>query len=589
MIGRVLRLATPYKKEFIGSACLAILLAAVSPLRPLLIQVTIDNYVMVPGPSSMQWLLYMTLILIGILIVESVLRYFFIFLTSWLGQSIIKNLRLRVFKHITGLKLQYFDTTPVGTSTTRTINDVETINDIFSQGIITIIADLLTIVAIITVMLITDWRLTLVSLSVFPLLLIATYVFKEGVKKTFQAVRTQVSRMNAFLQEHISGMKIIQIFNAEKSELKKFNEINHAHKSANIRAIWYYSIFFPVVEVVTAAAIGLMVWYGANSVIKDITTLGVLIAFILYLNMLFRPVRMLADKFNTLQMGLVAADRVFQILDTTKTIENSGQLVPQHINGNIRFNKVWFAYNDDDFVLKDISFELKEGQTLAIVGATGSGKTSITNIINRFYEIQKGEILIDGIDIRQYDLHALRDKIGNVLQDVFLFSGSVFENITLRNHNMTLEEVETAAKICGIHEFITNLPGGYDFNVMERGSTLSVGQRQLISLIRTLVYNPGILILDEATSSIDSESEMLIQQAIEKLVTNRTSIIIAHRLSTIQHADKIMLMDKGVIAEMGTHKELMALRKEYYKLYSMQMKKKSETAAELRAGGSGLI
>lgn len=580
LIGRVLKLAIPYKKEFIGSAMLAIVLAVLSPLRPYLIQVTIDSYIIVPGASNLKWLFYMTAILIGILLFESVLRYFFIYLTSWLGQSIIKNLRLRVFNHITGLRLQYFDKTPVGTSTTRTINDVETINDIFSQGIITIIADLLTIVAIIVVMLITDWRLTLVSLSVFPLLLIATYIFKEGVKSTFQAVRNQVARMNAFLQEHISGMKIIQIFNAEKVELEKFKEINLSHRTANIRAIWYYSIFFPVVEVLTAAAIGLMVWYGANNVIKDVSTLGILIAFILYLNMLFRPVRMLADKFNTLQMGLVASERVFRILDTKEKIENSGSFKPENFKGNIEFKNVWFAYNDEDYVLKDISFELKSGQTLAIVGATGSGKTSIINVINRFYEIQKGKILIDDIDISEYDIYALREKIGNVLQDVFLFSGTIYENITLRNRDMSRDDVEHAAKICGIHEFIINLPGGYDFNVMERGATLSVGQRQLISFIRTLVYNPGILILDEATSSIDRESEMLIQQAIEKLVTNRTSIIIAHRLSTIQHADKIMLMEKGEIKEMGTHEELMNLQQGYFKLYEMQMKKIAEAEFE---------
>lgn len=562
-------MARPYRMHFAAASFLAIAIAIISPLRPYLIQFTVDNYVLrmdTPG------LINMSIILIAMLVVESLLQYGFIFITSWLGQSVIRNLRVRVFGHVVGLRLQYFDRTPIGTVTTRTISDVETINNIFSQGLVQIVADLLTIIAIIAFMLATSWKLTLVSLATFPLLIYSTYVFKESIKSAFQKVRNQVAKLNAFTQEHITGMRIIQIFNAQKREMDRFKLINKEHMKAHMESIWHYSVFFPVVEVILASAIGLMVWYGANRVIHYETTIGTLIAFILYLNMLFRPLRMLADKFNTLQMGMVAADRVFALLDKEETIENQGHYHPDTIQGDVRFEQVWFAYEEENYVLKGVDFHINAGETLAIVGATGSGKSSIINILNRFYEIQRGTIKVDGIDIKNYELAGLRKHIGMVLQDVFLFSGTVLENITLRDSDITREQVMAAAKAVGAHDFIMRLPGGYDYRVMERGATLSMGQRQLISFIRALVFNPAILILDEATSSIDTESEMIIQQAIDKMVSDRTSFVIAHRLSTIQKADKIMVLDKGEIMEIGTHESLLQHNGYYRKLYDMQFK-----------------
>lgn len=570
LLKKILRLAEPFKRQFYIATFFAVFLAAMAPIRPWLIQLTVDDYILKYSYSGLLW---MSILLLVQLFVESIARYYFSYLTAWLGQSVIKNLRVRVFSHIISLKLQYFDHTPIGTATTRTINDVETINDIFSEGIITIIADLLTILTIMGVMFWVDWRLTLVSLSTFPILLYATYIFKERIKETFNDVRNQVAKMNAFLQEHITGMRVIQIFTAEDKEMQKFDVINKEHRRANIESIWYFSIFFPLVEVVLASALGLLVWYGAIRVVQYETTIGTLISFILLLNMLFRPLRMLADKFNTLQMGIVASERVFKLLEQESRIENTGQVSAENMRGEIEFKYVKFSYVKDVFVLKDVSFKVEQGKTLAIVGATGSGKTSIINTLNRFYEINEGEIDVDGISIRDYDVGSLRSKIGMVLQDVFLFSGSIMDNITLRNDHISKAKVIDAAKMVGAHEFISRLPGGYDYNVMERGATLSMGQRQLISFIRALVFDPKILILDEATSSIDTESEQLIQSAIETLVSGRTSIIIAHRLSTIQKADSIMVLDHGEIKEMGTHEELLARDGYYKKLYEMQFKK----------------
>lgn len=569
LLGRVLALAKPYKLVFATAALLAVVLAPLAVLRPYLVKVMVDDYIFV---NDIPGLTMIAMVFCGVLVVEVFLRYTFIYTSSWLGQTVIKDLRVSVFRHISNLQLKYFDRTPIGTSTTRTINDIETINTVFSQGVITIIADLLTLFAVLAIMLYTSWKLTLICLTTMPFLIVATYIFKESVKKAYQVVRTQISKMNAFLQERITGMQTIQIFNAERDEMQKFKVINKEYTQANLNSILYYAIFFPVVDIIAAASLGLMVWWGAQDSLRaEGVTLGALIAFPVFLNMLFRPMRMLADKFNTLQMALVAAERVFNVLDRTDQIPNKGILAPEKMDGKISFKHVWFAYAERDWVLKDVSFDIKAGETLAIVGGTGSGKTTIINILNRFYEIQKGNIEIDDINIRDYELSAIRSKIAMVLQDVFLFSGSVLENITLRDSNISKEQVVEAAKMIGAHDFIMRLPEGYDYQVMERGATLSMGQRQLISFVRALVFDPEILILDEATSSIDPETESVIQYAIEKLIAKRTSIIIAHRLSTIRHANNILVLQKGEIQEFGSHDELLKLEDGHYKqLYEMQ-------------------
>ncbi len=569
LIKRIIGLAKPYRGILVLAVSLSILLAPVSILRPYLVQRTVDDAIIANDGTS---LLFMISLLIGVLILEGIMYYVFSYSTSLLGQSVIRDLRVRVFKHINGLRLTYFDKTPIGTSTTRTINDVETINTVFSQGFITIAADILTLFFVLGIMLWTSWKVTLICLITVPLLIIATYIFKEAVKKSYEVVRTQVSVMNAFLQERITGMRIVQIFNAEDKAFREFEVINGKYKQANINSIFYYALFFPVVEILSAASLGLMVWYGARSVISQEVTLGVLIAFPLYLGMLFRPIRMLADKFNTLQMGLIVAKRIFGVLDNTNYIENEGTKKVDHLKGDVSFREVYFSYQQDkpaneieEWILKGISFDIAAGQTLAIVGGTGAGKTTIINILNRFYEIHKGDILLDGTSLKEYELYALRKQIAIVLQDVFLFSGSVLENITLKAAHITREEVIESAKMIGAHKFIMKLPNGYDYQVQERGATLSMGQRQLISFVRALVFDPQILILDEATSAIDPETEAVIQYAIEKLIAKRTSIIIAHRLSTIQHADKIMVLDKGDIAEIGSHQELLQIEGGHYK------------------------
>ena len=567
LLKRIFKYVKPYKSIFIWSLLLTIALAALAPLRPFLIEYTLDKFILENDGSG---LIRMTLLMIGLLLVQTVVQYFHTFLTNILGQSVIKELRVNVFNHISSLRLKYFDRTPIGQLITRTVSDLETIADIFSEGLIVIVGDILQVAVIIAFMLYTDYELTLIVLIPMPFLIAASYVFKEAIKSAFQAVRAEVSHLNTFLQEHITGMSIIHYFAREKQEMDKFKKINARHRDAHIRSNWYYSIFFPIVEIISAISLGLLVWYGSKSILENEISPGVVVAFIMYINMLFRPIRELADKFNTLQMGMVGAERIFNVLDTDEITENPGRLNPPNLKGKIEFSHVWFAYNDEDWVLKDISFTVMPGETLALVGATGAGKSSTINILNRFYEISKGSVKIDDVDIREYDLNYLRSRIATVLQDVFLFSDTIANNINLNNPEITRERLVQAASDVGAHDFIERLPGGYDYNVMERGSTLSAGQSQLISFIRALVYDPKILVLDEATSSVDTETEVLIQKAINQLMEGRTSIVIAHRLSTIQNANKIIVLDHGEIKEIGSHQELLRLDGHYRRLYDLQ-------------------
>jgi ATP-binding cassette subfamily B protein len=571
LLRRVMAMVKPYKRVFYFTVLLTLVLAPLAVLRPKLVEKMVDDYI-VAGDT--RGLTVIACVILGVLIMEVVLRYFFLYWADWLGQATIRDLRVKVFNHVTGLNLNYFDKTPIGQSTTRTINDIEAINTIFSEGSITILADLMTLTAVLAMMFYTSWKLTLVVLVVFPLLIWGSYQFKESVRKSYEKVRNHIATMNSFLQERISGMRIVQIFNAETREAEKFRQINRDYTSANLKAIFAYAVFFPVVDIISALSLGLMVWYGARGVLSEEVTIGMLVAFPLYITMLYRPIRMLADKFNTLQMGLIAAERVFKLLENNDKVQNSGTLAPAKLRGHLEFDDVWFSYNGDSEsapVLKGVSFEIKHGDTLAIVGSTGSGKTTIISLLNRFYDIQKGQIRIDGHDLRDYNVFALRRRIAVVLQDVFLFSGTVLENITLRDPSISEEQVVKAAKMIGAHKFIQKLPGGYHYQVMERGATLSMGQRQLISFVRALVFNPDILILDEATSSIDPESEAVIQHAIEKLIERRTSIIIAHRLSTIRHATNILVLEKGEVKEFGSHNVLLELEEgKYRELYEKQ-------------------
>ncbi len=568
---RVLSMVRPYKRVFILTAMLTLVLAFLAVKRPQLLQTMVDDHVLNGDVGGMTMLV---LVIFGLLILEVILRYFFLYHTDWIGQAVVRDLRVKVFRHVTGLNLSYFDKTPIGQSTTRTINDIEAINTVFAEGSITILADLLSIGFVLVVMFTTSWKLTFVVLAVFPLLLWGSYAFKESVRKSYEKVRNHISTMNSFLQERISGMRIVQIFNAEAREAEKFRQINRDYTAANLRSILAYAIFFPVVEIISAVSLGLMVWYGARGVLAGEVSIGTMIAFPLYISMLYRPIRMLADKFNNLQMGLIAAERVFRLLENDDQIPNKGTLKPEQLQGKLEFDDVWFSYSNDlgaDAVLKGVSFAIEPGQTLAIVGSTGSGKTTIISLLNRFYDIQGGHIRVDGHDLTEYDLFYLRRRIAVVLQDVFLFSGTVLENITLRDPSITEEQVLEAAKMIGAHQFIEKLPGAYQYQVMERGATLSMGQRQLISFVRALVFNPDILILDEATSSIDPESESVIQYAIEKLIDKRTSIIIAHRLSTIRHANNILVLEKGEVREFGSHEVLLALDEGKYRdLYEKQ-------------------
>ncbi|WP_129714584.1 ABC transporter ATP-binding protein [Pedobacter sp. SYP-B3415] len=569
LMKRIFGYVKPYRRIFFWSVVLTILLAAVAPLRPWLIKYTLDHYILQDQHNG---LVMMMVVMLVLLVLQSLIQYQHTLLTNHLGQSVIRDLRISVFNHITRLRLKFFDKTPIGQLITRTVSDLETIADIFSEGLIVIIGDVLQVAVIIAWMAFEDWELTIVVLLPMPLLIFATRIFQKSIKSAFQSVRAEVSNLNTFLQEHITGISIIQYFAREKQEYNKFKKINSRYRDANIRSNWYYSIFFPVVEIISAMSLGLLVWYGAKSILAKPfdASPGTIAEFILFINMLFRPIRELADKFNTLQMGMVGAERVFKVLDTKEHTPDKGSLAPAKLEGNVIFDRVWFAYNDENWVLKELSFEVRAGETVALVGATGAGKSSTINILNRFYEIGRGNILLDGHDIHEYRLDYLRRNIATVLQDVFLFSDSILNNITLGHPGISMETVTDAAKKVGAHDFIAKLPGGYQYNVMERGATLSAGQAQLISFIRAFVHNPAILVLDEATSSVDTETELMIQHAINNLMQGRTAIVIAHRLSTIQKADKIIVLDKGEIKEMGTHHELLRIGGYYKKLYDLQ-------------------
>jgi ATP-binding cassette subfamily B protein len=570
LLRRVFKYTVPYKKKFWGSVALAILLALITPVRPMLIQLTVNEYILKEMPKM---LVMITMIQIGFIFFETAIRFLFSYITAILGQSVVKDMRVDTYSKILSLNLAQFDKTPIGTLTTRTINDIESVNDIFSDGLVPIIADLLSIICVLSYMFYSDWQLTLIALIPFPIIIIATYYFKESINKSFHQVRNAVAALNAFVQEHLTGMSVVQAFAAEKNEFEKFKSINKEHRNANIKAIFAYSVFFPVVEIVLALSVGLVVWWTAQEALHmHQSRQGTVIAFILCLNLLFRPLRMLADKFNVLQMGVIASERVFKVLDNPDVTPSAkpGAYSPVIVNGKVEFSDVSFSYVPDRPVLKNISFLAEPGQTVALVGHTGSGKSTIVSLLTKLYPIEKGAIKIDDVSIDDFDISALRKNVGIVLQDVFLFSGSILDNITLRNPEISREQVEKAAKLINMHDFIMRLPGGYEYKVGERGATLSLGQRQLLSFIRALLYNPSILILDEATSSVDTEAEILIQNAIDTLISGRTSIVIAHRLSTIRKAHKIIVLDNGNLIEAGTHEQLLAAGGHYSKLYQMQ-------------------
>lgn len=569
---RLMGFVKNYHFQFVISIISVVLLAVFAAIRPILLQKIIDDYI--TNKNAEQLLVYIVLMLI-VLIIEVIFQLMFIYFANWLGQNIIKDIRTKLFNHLMHFKMKYFNTQAVGKLVTRVVSDIETISSIFGQGLFIIISDLLKMLVISGVMLWINWRLALIVFAILPLLIYATKIFQKAMKAAFQEVRTEVANLNTFVQERITGMKIVQLFVREKIEYENFERINEKHKNAWVKTVWYNSIFFPIAEILPSIALGLVVWYGGlQAALNSSVTTGEIISFIMMNNMLFRPLRQIADKFNTLQMGMVAADRVFKIIDTDETEVDSGKVVSGTFRGRIEFKDVHFSYVKDEEVIKGISFSVKPGETVAIVGATGAGKSTIINLLNRFYDIKIGQIKIDDIPITDYNLHELRNHIAVVLQDVFLFSDTIFNNITLKDPTITLDDVKIAAKEIGIHEFIMSLPNNYNYNVKERGVMLSVGQRQLIAFLRASVSKPSVLILDEATSSIDTYSEILIQNATEKITKNQTSIIIAHRLATVKKADKIIVMDDGKIVEQGTHKQLLSKNGYYSKLYSIQFLQK---------------
>jgi ATP-binding cassette, subfamily B, multidrug efflux pump len=569
LFARVFAFTKPYRALFWTTFVLTVVLAFLGVVRPLLMGRMIDDHAMVGDGGG---LLRITLIIVVLLVIETLIQFYQAYWTAWLGQAVTLDLRKRLFQHLLGFNLRWLDRTPIGTLVTRVVSDMETIEDIFSQGLLMIMGDLLKLVVVVAAMFYWNWQLALLSMIPIPLLLWSTNIFKNSIRKSFQDVRTQVARLNAFVQEHIQGMSVVQLFAREKQEYAKFQAINREHRKAHIRSVLAYSIFFPVVEILSAISLAFLVWWGVRDVLDGRATLGDIFIFIFFINMLFRPIRQLADRFNVLQMGMVGSERVFKLLDTEASIPDTGIIDTQGLRGDIRFEELWFAYLDEDFVLKGISFEARAGEMVALVGATGSGKSSIINVLGRAYEFQRGRVLLDGRDIHEYRLDALRRSIAVVLQDVFLFSDTVHNNITLNDPGISREEVIAAAIEVGAHDFIMRLPDGYDTEVRERGGILSVGQRQLLAFIRAAVHKPQVLVLDEATSSVDSMSEQLIQQATERITKGRTSIVIAHRLSTVQHADRILVLDKGRIVEQGTHQELLAIGGNYRKLYDLQFR-----------------
>ena len=569
IFSRLMSFAKRYRLYFFIAASSTILLAIFSILSPYILISTVDDYIL---SKDKEGLLNYTLLMLGILLVEVLLQFSFIYFANWVGQHIIRDIRAKIFRHILQFKMSYFDNNSVGKLVTRVVSDIETIAAFFSNGVFTILSDILKMFAVTVVMLFLNWKLALITLSILPILVYATKLFQVAIKATFQEVRNQVANLNGFVQERVTGMKIVQLFNREDIEFNNFKEINEKHKKAHVKTIWYYSVFFPIAEILSSIGIGLIVWFGGGQAVQNSgISVGMIMGFIQYAQMLFRPLRQIADKFNQLQMGIVAGERVFKVIDTQSSIAKTGEIKAENLKGNISFKDVKFSYIKDEEVLKGISLDVKKGQTIAIVGATGAGKSTIINLINRFYEIDSGTICVDDISVDKYTLESLRSQVAIVLQDVFLFSDSILNNITLKNNNITLEEVEKAAKQIGIHDFILTLPGGYNYNVKERGAMLSSGQRQLIAFLRAYVSKPSILILDEATSSVDSHAEQMIQYATETITKDRTSIVIAHRLATIKQADKIIVMDKGLIVEEGSHLELLEKENGYYKnLYDKQ-------------------
>ena len=569
ILNRLFIFCKPYMGVFYVLIFLTLSLSILQPIRPYITQIIIDDYVSLYDLDGLKNMIFL---LFGLLIINAIVMYFHTYLSGWLGQNIIKDIRIKLFSHLQNFKLQFFDKTPIGRIVTRNVSDIETIADIFGQGIAAIIGDILQLFGIVVLMFYINWKLTLISLATLPFLFLTTYIFKEKVKLSFNNVRNAVANLNSYVQEHIIGMNIVQIFGNEEKEYKRFKDINETHLKANLKAVLYYSIYFPVMELFTSIGLGLLIWYGSNQLFSEEVTLGVLVAFIMYLQLFFRPIRSIADRFNTLQMGVVSSKRIFDLLDRNEEIDSNEKLKDIQLNGDVEFKDVWFAYNDEEYVLKNISFKINSGESVGFVGSTGSGKTSIINLINRFYDFQKGTILVDGNDIKDYNLSSLRSNLGMVSQDVFLFSDSIYNNITLFNDSIKEDEVWNAIKKVGAEKFINKLPNGLQFDVKERGISLSVGQRQLISCIRIMLYDPKIILLDEATSSIDSESETMIQKAISEILKNRTSIVVAHRLSTIKEVDKIVVIDSGEIKEIGNHKDLIQSNGFYKKLYEMQYK-----------------